>query len=273
MELTSGDVAVVTGAASGIGRSLAAHLASDGLTVVLADVDAAALEEATATIGGDTHAVATDVALAGEVERLAATVWERFGQVQLLCNNAGVFQGGLVWEVDPAGWDWVLGVNVRGLINGIRAFVPRMLTQPGPSHVLNTASMASHFVAPFSGPYCVSKFAAYALTEALAQDLRAVGARVTASVLCPSAVATGIAGSRRHRREAAPPSEAERFVEEALAETTAGGLDPDEAAAIALASVRAGDFLVPTRASYAAQIRGHAEALLDRRLPDLPEID
>jgi NAD(P)-dependent dehydrogenase (short-subunit alcohol dehydrogenase family) len=280
VELRAGQVAVVTGAASGIGRALALALASRGLDVVMADVEAGALEAAADTVvasggGGRVEAVVTDVADGASVGALADRAFALGGGVHLLCNNAGVFQGGLLWEVSDADWEWVLGVNVRGIVHGVRSFVPRMIDTGVPGHVLNTASMASFFAAPFSGPYTVSKHAAYALTETLAHDLLAVGAPIGVSVLCPSAIDTGIGRSRRNRPEALAGAltEAGAFVEQALVDTVGAGISPAEAARLALEAVERGDFLVPTKPSYAPQIRRRTDALLERRLPEVPEID
>lgn len=284
MEQLAGRVGVVTGAASGIGRALAEALASEGMHVVLADVEPAALDRAVAAVaataqqvgaGAQVVGIPTDVSDAAQVEALATAAYERFGAVHLVCNNAGVFQGGLCWERSDADWQWVLGVNVWGIIHGVRAFVPRMLASGEAGHVVNTASMAGLVTMPYTGPYTVSKFAAYALSECLAHDLRAVGAPIGVSVVCPSLVATGIATSGRNR-PAALASEASvsaAFVEEALAQATATGLDPAAVATMIVDAVRSGTFLVPTKPSYAEQLRGRFEALLERRCPEPPLID
>jgi NAD(P)-dependent dehydrogenase (short-subunit alcohol dehydrogenase family) len=275
-----GRVAVVTGAASGIGRALGVALAREGMSVVLADVEVEALQVSAemareVAVGGEIADLAVDVADAASVEALADAAYGRFGAVHLLCNNAGVFQGGLLWERSLADWQWVLGVNTWGIIHGIRAFVPRMLAAGTPGHVVNTASMAGLVTMPYSGPYVTSKFAAVALSECLAQDLRAVGAPIGVSVVCPSLVATGIAGSARNRPAGLPGArtDSEALVEAALAESTATGLDPAEVAQIVVGAVRDGVFLVPTKPSFADQLRSRYDALLERRMPEMPEID
>jgi len=278
MRLSAGMTAVVTGAGGGIGRSLTVRLAAEGLRVVAADVEEAALD-ATAVLAGtpgvDVSTCVADVADPGAVEALADHAWTTFGGVDLLCNNAGVFQGGLLWECSTADVEWTLGVNLHGILNAVRAFVPRLIGQGTPAHVVNTASMAGLMTAAFTGPYTISKFAALAASECLAKDLAAVGAPITVSVLCPSLVATGIARSRRNRPAglAAPLSESGAFVEQVLADTTATGLSADDVAAIVVEAVRRGDFLIPTRPSYAGQIGGRTEDLLALRLPRTPDID
>ena len=166
-----GKVAVITGAGSGIGRGLVLGCRHAGMHVVAADVEEAALDETVALARGGTIGVVTDVSDGAQVAALADRAYDEFGAVHLLCNNAGVFQAGVIWERTVADWEWVLGVNVWGIIHGIRAFVPRMIAQNTEGHVVNTSSLAGLVTNAFSGPYNVSKFAAVALTESLAHDL------------------------------------------------------------------------------------------------------
>lgn len=199
-------VAVITGAASGFGLELALG-ARRGLKLVLADVQADALDRAAAELSGGGAEVLsrrTDVARAEEVEALAEAALARFGAVHLLFNNAGVGGGGLLWESTLADWQWVLGVNLWGVVHGVRSFVPRMLAaaarDPGyEGHVVNTASMAGLVNAPNMGVYNVSKHAVVALSETLYQDLKVIEAPIGASVLCPYFVPTGIHASERNR--------------------------------------------------------------------------
>ena len=197
-----GKVAVVTGAASGIGRSLAGRLAVEGMHVVLADVEEVALRDAVAGIGGDAVAFTTDVTSMAAVEALAEFAYDTFGAVHVLCNNAGVFQGGLMWECSDADFEWTLGVNLWGIVHGVRAFVPRMLAAGTEGHVVNTVSMAGLATTPFSGPYDVSKFAAMAATECLAHDLASVG-RADQGV-------GGVPGPGRHRDQPLAPQPSRR---------------------------------------------------------------
>src|SRR5262249_34655069 len=200
MEQFEDRVAVVTGAGSGIGRALAKHAADEGMRVVIADVELNALEETAAeveTAGAEVLVVPTDVSRADQVDALARLTYERFGAVHLLCNNAGVFQAGITWQRELSDWQWVMGVNFWGVLHGIRAFVPHMLDGGDEGHVVNTSSLAGLITGAYSAPYIASKFAVLALTECLAHDLRAAGARIGASALVPGLVDTKIAYSTR----------------------------------------------------------------------------
>ncbi len=280
MDEFDGRTAVITGAASGIGRGLARHAAGLGMHVVLAAVEAAALEDAVDEVaagGAQVLGVPTDVADEAAVRALADAAFERFGAVHLLCNNAGVFQAGLTWQRTRADWDWVLGVNLFGILHGIRAFVPRMLEQGDEAHIVNTASMAGLMTVAYSGPYVVSKFAAAALTECLAHDLRAQGASIGVSCLVPGLVDTRIADSTRNRPDE-PPSEVSapdhHFVAQVLKDQTAGGgRHPDEVAAIVFDAVRAGQFWIPTTDGYDPLVRGRYDALLERAMPPTADFD
>jgi NAD(P)-dependent dehydrogenase (short-subunit alcohol dehydrogenase family) len=265
----AGRVAVITGAASGIGRSLAHRFAGEGMTVVLADVERRALDDAVAEIAGTVIPVVTDVSDAKSVDALAERAFAERGAVHVLCNNAGVFQGGLTWECTSADFEWTLGVNLWGILHAALSFVPRMLEQGDAAHIVNTVSMAGLATTAYCAPYEVSKFAAAAATECLAHDLASQGAPIKVSLLCPGSVDTGIARSRRNRPEqyAGAQSAGAAFVEEALAGTTAAGAHPDSVADMVLEAVRDETFLVPTTASYRAQILDRAQALADRNLP------
>jgi len=276
----TGKVAVVTGAASGIGLGLARKAAREGMSVVLADVEDAALADAereVAGLGAETLAVRTDVSKEADVQALADSAFERFGGVHMLCNNAGVFQAGVSWQRTQADWDWVIGVNVWGILHAIRAFIPRMLEQEDESHVVNTSSMAGLMTVAYSGPYVVSKFAAAALTECLAHDLRAQGSNIGVSCLVPGTVDTRIADSTRNRPDE-PPSEAQapdhHFVAGVLKEKTeTEGRHPDEVADIVFAGVRAGQFWIPTTDGYDGFIRSRYDAMLARDLAPAAQFD
>ena len=282
MKLEAGMVAVVTGAGSGIGRALAEHAARQGMIVVAADVETAALDgtvEGIVREGGQAVGIRTDVSVAEEVEHLADTAWSRFGGVQLLCNNAGVFSGGLLWERSLADWEWVLGVNLYGQVNGVRSFIPRMLAAGMPAHIVDTASMGGLVTAAYSGPYFSSKFAAVGFTECLAHDLRATGAAIGVSVLVPSLVATGLADSRRNRPEPSTDGEAEpkadeAFVLAAMKDTLSGAdMPPADVAALVFDAVEHGRFWIPTKPSYHDQIRVRHESMQTLSLPPGPELD
>jgi NAD(P)-dependent dehydrogenase (short-subunit alcohol dehydrogenase family) len=268
-------VAVITGAASGIGAALVAGCAAEGMRVVAADIDEAGARQCAGATGTSAIAVRVDVADSDSVAALADAAFAAFGQVDLLVNNAGVFQGGLSWERSVADWEWTLGVNVYGIVHAIRSFVPRMIAQDTEGHVVNTASVAAFVAGPASAPYVVSKCAALSLTECLALDLAAVGSKIGASVLTPSAFATGIAHTARVRpaRYGSDETPDGKGTVDALAGMTAAGMLPENAVAPVLAAVRSGEFLIATRPSYAEQLRNRYEALMKKELPKLIAVD
>jgi NAD(P)-dependent dehydrogenase (short-subunit alcohol dehydrogenase family) len=271
----SGKVAVVAGSASGIGAALVEGLAREGMRVVAADIDLKGAE-ATAQRAGETARPAhVDVADAGSVSALADWVFENYGQVDLLINNAGVFQGGLSWERSLADWEWALGVNLYGIIHAIRSFVPRMIEQDSEGHIVNTASVAAFVAGPFSSPYVVSKCGALSISECLALDLAAVGSKIGASVLTPSAIDTPIAHTARVRSSVYGSDDTPdgKMSVEALASMTAAGIAPSEVVQPVIDAIRAGTFLIPTKPSYENQIRSRADALIARKLPSLVAVD
>jgi NAD(P)-dependent dehydrogenase (short-subunit alcohol dehydrogenase family) len=278
MQEFRGKTAVVTGAGSGIGRALALGFAGQGMRVALADIDPEHLEEsaglARATVpAADVMTEVCDVSDADSVNRLADSVFDRWGRVDVVCNNAGVFVGGFIWDRPAADFEYVLGANLWGILNGIRAFVPRMIAQGTEGHVVNTASVAGLFGAPFEAPYAISKFAAFAATESLAHDLQAVGSSIKASVLCPGMITTNIIDSDRNRpvRLATEVTDDQKFVTEYLTQAVADGMDPEEVARIVIAALRADQFLILTHESYSQQLIDRVQALVARRLPDVPE--
>jgi NAD(P)-dependent dehydrogenase (short-subunit alcohol dehydrogenase family) len=200
MELSNGSVAVVTGAASGIGAALGRAFAAAGCSVVLADVDAVALDAVAATMEGEVLTVVTDVSAAADLERLAECTFDRFGAVHVLCNNAGVSTFNPVVAQSLDDWRWVLGVNLWGVIHGVQAFLPRMTAQAQPAHIVNTSSLAGLVSGlPSLGPYNVSKVGVVALSETLRMELAMAGSPVGVSVLCPGSTPTRILESERNR--------------------------------------------------------------------------
>jgi len=195
-------VAVITGAASGIGRGLATKAAALGMRVVITDIDAPGLkhtEEALREQGGTVLAVQSDVADYDSVRTLADAAFDRFGNVNLLFNNAGVLIDGISWERSVEDWRWSFDVNVMGVIHGMKAFLPRMLASGEDGVVVNTASQAGLIVGQFLGPYTASKHAVVGITETLNAELNILGAKIRAAVLCPGEVATKIWDSERLR--------------------------------------------------------------------------
>ena len=267
-------VAVVTGGASGIGRALAERFAAEGMKLVLADVEeeplAATAREMTAA-GATVLAVRTDVAKPADVETLADRAWSAYGGVHVLCNNAGVGGGGLSWECSLAEWEWVLGVNLWGVIHGVRTFVPRMLAGGDEGHVVNTASVAGLSTAPGMGSYNVSKFGVVALSEVMHHELTLLGAKLHVSVLCPAWVNTRIADADRNRPAQAattaggnPAFEAMR---DAIKNAVASGLPPARVAELVLGAIRDERFYVLTHPDFAPVVRHRMEGILEGRNP------
>ncbi len=269
-----GKTAVVTGAASGIGKALVEHAASLDMRVVAADIDIERAQAVAATAGDSVVAHAVDVADPESVEALAQAVQADHGGVDLLVNNAGVFQGGVMWERSLEDWRWTLDVNLWGIIHAVKSFVPAMVEQ-GSGHIVNTASVAAFVAGQFSSPYVVSKCAAFSITECLALDLASSGSAVGVSVLCPSSIDTGIAKTDRVRQDryGSTAGDDAAFVSDALGSMLAGSLDPSEVAAITFDGIAAGDFLIATKPSYRTQLTSRFEALTERRLPPVPAVD
>ncbi|MGH3251992.1 MAG: SDR family NAD(P)-dependent oxidoreductase [Trebonia sp.] len=248
-----GRVAVVTGAASGIGLGLAGRFAAEGMRVVMADVEEPTLAKAAAGLaeaGASVLPVVTDVSDGAAVESLRDAALSAFGAVHVVCNNAGVGgPHGPLWECPRGEWDWVLGVNLEGVMNGVRAFMPVLLEQDA-GYLLNTSSIFGVFAGTL-GPYGVSKHAVTALTETLHFNLRSLGVtHVGVSVLCPGAVRTNFGTSSRNRPASAGPAaitdEAERASAERFDELSVLGASPAEVAEIVVTGIRARRFYILT---------------------------
>jgi NAD(P)-dependent dehydrogenase (short-subunit alcohol dehydrogenase family) len=197
VEALAGKVAVITGAASGIGLGVAQALAAEGMRVALADVDVPRLDDEVAALratGVDVIGVETDVADPGSVDALAARVTNRYGGTNLLCNNAGIIRTGRSWEISLDDWDRVLRVNLWGVLHGIRSFVPAMLASGEPGHVVNMGSMASVAPVPGIAPYNTSKHGVLALSETLERELEALGAPIGVTTVFPGRVQTRLGG-------------------------------------------------------------------------------
>jgi NAD(P)-dependent dehydrogenase (short-subunit alcohol dehydrogenase family) len=202
MKEFKGKVAVITGAASGIGRGIAERCVREGMKVVLADIDEASLTKAETelkTLGGTVLGVRTDVSKRSDVELLAQRALDSFGAVHVLFNNAGVAAGGAPWEATWNDWEWVIGVNLWGVIHGVKVFTPLMLAQNTECHIINTSSTAGLVVGCGSAPYAVTKHAVVALSESLYLALQQRNSLVKVSVLCPGVVRTNIAYAERKR--------------------------------------------------------------------------
>jgi NAD(P)-dependent dehydrogenase (short-subunit alcohol dehydrogenase family) len=281
MERLAGRVAVVTGAASGIGRALATALASERMKVVMADVEPEALAAAARDLAGrgaEVLAVQTDVTRQEQVDALARRALDAFGAVHVVCNNAGVFAGGLSWEAPLSDYEWVLGVNTWGVIHGVRTFVPILLRQGEPGHVVNTASMAALTSGPLSAAYFMSKHAVLALSESLYLELRSKGAPIGVSVVCPELIATRIGDADRNRpphwkRGDAPASPERDLVEGAIRiATRTQGAPPETIAERTLAAIREDRFyvLAPEGDPWRTAAHARLDAIRHERNPGMP---
>ena len=277
MEQFKGKVAVITGAASGIGRALADRCVQEGMKAVLADVEVESLartETELKAFGATVLAVPTDVSKARDVAALAQRTLEAFGAVHLLCNNAGVGTEATIWESTPEEWEWVMGVNLWGVIHGVRAFVPLMLAQDTEGRIVNTASMAGLISGPGLGAYKVTKHAVVSLSETLHHELAERGAKVRVSVLCPGIVKTRIMDSARNRPGHLPPTaplgSASGARWEALRQLVPAGMPPVQVADAVFAALREDRFYILTHPEGKEAVRTRMEDILQGRSPTPP---
>jgi NAD(P)-dependent dehydrogenase (short-subunit alcohol dehydrogenase family) len=278
MENLEGNVAVVTGAGSGIGRAMVDRFAAEGMKIVLADVEAGALEQAERELragGATVLAVRTDVRQADQVDALAEKTLAAFGAVHVVCNNAGVSVTKSCWDHTLADWEWVLGVNLWGVIHGVRAFVPIMLDQGTEGHIVNTASMSGLTTGAFMASYRVSKHGVVALSEELARELAQIGAPLKVSVLCPGPVRTRILTSARNRPHSlVSPSGSESARVEAQnldallhKRVEDDGMPPAEIANHVVGAIRSNRFYILPHPAEKERIRARMEAILEERNP------
>jgi NAD(P)-dependent dehydrogenase (short-subunit alcohol dehydrogenase family) len=283
MQIFKDKVAVITGAASGFGKELAHVGARLGMKLVLADVQMDALNAVQAELaatGASVLALRCDVRKAEEVEALAASAMAKFGAVHLLFNNAGVASGGLIWECTQADWEWVLGVNLWGVIHGVRVFTPLMLEcakrdSSYRGHIVNTASMAGLVNAPNIGLYNVSKHAVVALSESLYQDLKLVDAPISASVLCPYYVQTGINRSHRNRpdelRNRMRPTVSQLACQAMTDKAVASGkVSAAQVAELTFDAVREDKFYIYSHPGALESVQTRMDDILMRRNPSDP---
>jgi NAD(P)-dependent dehydrogenase (short-subunit alcohol dehydrogenase family) len=277
MREVTGKVAVVTGAASGIGRAMAQRFARAGMKLVLADIDEKELTEAAGALardGAEVLAVPTDVSRGEQVEALATRTFAAYGAAHVLCNNAGVGAGGFTWEIPAADWEWVFAVNQWSVVHGIRAFVPRMIAQ-GEGHVVNTASIAGLLGAPGMAAYGATKHAVVAISESLHLDLGLAGhaSKVQVSLLCPGWVKTGIADSARHRppshspRPASTRSPQEQMIDGMVRAAVEGGMPPEEVAEQVLQAILEERFYVLTHPRTLKAVERSMRGMLDGQAP------
>jgi len=269
---------VITGAASGLGRAFAHEAAQRGMRLVLADVQTDALAEVGKELratGCELREQHCDVAVEEQVHRLAAQACAQFGPVHLLFNNAGVATGGLAWEASGRDWQWVLGVNLMGVVHGLQAFVPRMLEAATPAHIVNTASVAGLIAPPNMAVYNVSKHAVVALSETLYHDLRLMQAPIGVTVLCPAFVPTGIHRAERNRpahlaREREPTA-SERAAQSASEKAVnSGRISAAEVARITFGAIEEERFYCLTHPKIMTSVRARCEDLAGCRNPTDP---
>ncbi len=286
MKQFQGRVAVITGGASGFGKEFAKQAAGLGMKLVLADVQEDALDATVAEFkaqGVPVIGVRVDVSKAEQVQALADAAIAAFGQVNLLFNNAGVGAGGLMWENTERDWEWVLGVNLYGVIHGVRIFTPLMLAaaKKDPSfegHIVNTASMAGLLNPPAMGVYNVSKHAVVSLSESLYQDLSLVSEQVHCSVLCPYFVPTGITQSGRNRPAGlandAPPTRSQ-LVSQAMSDkaVSSGKVTAAEVAQLTFDAIRNQGFYIYSHPQSLAPVRQRFEDIIGQRNPGDPFAD
>jgi NAD(P)-dependent dehydrogenase (short-subunit alcohol dehydrogenase family) len=257
-------VAVITGAASGIGLAIAGACAAAGMRVALVDLPGAKLESAAASLreqGHTARAYGCDVSNSDSVRALAAAVQTDLGDTYLLCNNAGI--AGVkrwAWKFSDADWQRTLDINLRGVLNGMQAFVPGMVERNA-GHVVNTSSMAGLIPTPMNAPYCASKFAIVGLSEVFASDLKQFGSNVGISVLCPGLVKTAIGDMRTQQPQGLDA--AEQQYNDALVGNMETAMDPLDVARLVLESVRSKRFYVLTHPEAMALVEGRLRKMID----------
>ncbi len=277
-----GKTAVLTGAGSGFGLACAKQGAMLDMRLVMVDVQEDALQKAAQEIsamGAEVLAVKVDVSSATEMEQLATKVMQRFGAPHFVFNNAGVAAGGLIWESSLADWQWLLGVNMMGVIHGMRLFTPIMLeaAKKDPhyrGHMVNTASMAGLLTPPNMGIYNVSKHAVVALTETLYQDLQLITEQVSASVLCPYFVPTGISQSHRNRPNSAPaekPTQSQ-LIGQAMSDKAVGSgkVSADDVAQMVFEAMRKNQFYIYSHPKALGNVQQRMEAIVMGNNPPDP---
>jgi NAD(P)-dependent dehydrogenase (short-subunit alcohol dehydrogenase family) len=260
MEKLSGRVAVITGGASGIGLGIARAAAAEGMRLALLDVEQGALDAACRSLGGEPLALRADVSDPASLAAAAERVLARFGRIDVVCNNAGVLVSGSLANSTPRDWEWVVGVNLLGVANGVRIFVPHLRASGEGGHVVNTASVAGLTGMPGLGVYTATKYAVVALSEVLREELAPEGIGV--SVLCPGGVKTRIHDASRNRPAmlGGPEAPGPRFAATGAAVET--GMDPDAVGRRVLRAIRTNELYVMTHPEFRGAFAARAEAIL-----------
>jgi NAD(P)-dependent dehydrogenase (short-subunit alcohol dehydrogenase family) len=269
-------VAVVTGAASGIGLGIARAFAGQGMRLVLADIEPAALSKVAAEFeanGVEVVSSCVDVSDASAVDEFADFAYDNFGQVNVVCNNAGVIENNLaIWEYSPEDWNWVLGINLMGVVHGIRSFVPRMIDGGKPGHVVNTASFGGLISGSATPIYIASKHAVVAMSESLHHDLNARGSQLNASVLCPGWVQTSLVESDRNRKNAPQLSEKMSRTRQRFQDGINTGIKPQAVGRMVVDAIVEERFYIHTHPELLDQVSARFEAISDAKRPALSRI-
>jgi NAD(P)-dependent dehydrogenase (short-subunit alcohol dehydrogenase family) len=278
---TRGKVAVITGAASGIGRGIAERCANEGMKVVLADIEEKPLlqfEAHLASIGCEAVAVVTDVSNESSVKNLAERSFAKFGHIHYLFNNAGVGVGGAAWEASMTQWNWAIDVNLKGVIYGLKYFIPRMLNQDEECYVVNTASLAGLTTGAGMAPYIVTKHAVVSLTETLFHDLAQKQSKIKTAVFCPVIVSTNIMDSLRNAPEAlkkeltgAIPTDEQRQMEASMRQILAQGMTIEQSAGCLFEAMEQGKFYIITHPVCKSMIETRFRDILDDHMPTIPQ--
>jgi NAD(P)-dependent dehydrogenase (short-subunit alcohol dehydrogenase family) len=268
-------VAVITGAAEGIGKALAVALASEGMKLVLADINPDILNKTVAALkenGADVIGVKTDVAKSGDVTALADAAYEQFGKVHLLINNAGVAMAKNAWETTEDDWNWVMGINLFGVTHALRAFIPRMLAGGEEGHIVNTASIAGLISVPSLASYNVSKFGVVTLSEGLHHDLTLRGANIKVSVLCPGWVNTRITESERNREHQSDMRQLDKVslkTGAVITKAVQSGISPEQVAAATVEAIKNQQFYILTHPHTLQGVEIRMQDVLQNRAPTL----
>ncbi len=261
-----GGTVVITGAASGIGLGLARHAATLGMRIAAADIDARALEQLANSLDAEVLAIPTDVSDPHAVDALADAVWQHFGEVDLLFNNAGVMSTGFSWEISAERWQRDKAINLGGVLNGLRSFVPRLLAAGRPARIVNTASVGGFLPSPLMAPYSATKFAVVALTESLHGELKLLRAPIEVSLLAPGPVQSAIFSAPFDAAGIHPATQ--QFVASMREMLTANGLAPESFAERVFEGIRQGRYwLIPQPEALDDPLRQRIEAILARREP------
>ena len=261
-----GGTVVITGAASGIGLGLARHAATLGMRIAAADIDARALEQLADSLDAEVLAIPTDVSDPHAVDALADAVWQHFGEVDLLFNNAGVMSTGFSWEISAERWQSDMAINLGGVLNGLRSFVPRLLAAGRPARIVNTASVGGFLPSPLMAPYSATKFAVVALTESLHGELKLLRAPIEVSLLAPGPVQSAIFSAPFDAAGIHPATQ--QFVASMREMLTANGLAPESFAERVFEGIRQGRYwLIPQPEALDDPLRQRIEAILARREP------